>query len=175
MTYPCDSVTERLAAGEPLTAEEAAHASSCVDCARLARVPRLLAAAATEPEPYPGFSARMQVGARARLAARRRNRIALTSVAAAAMIAGGSFAMTRPDEPLAPGAMRALEEQEPRPRPPVTEERPAGDTEEIVLDLVRVADIDHSLRGAAPWDDITHSLVPYRAILAEGARKGAHR
>lgn len=176
MMYPCEQVTERLATGEPLTEDEAAHAARCVDCARLARVPRLLAAAAEEPEPYPGFSARMQVGARARITARRRNRIMLSSIAAAAVVAAGTFAMTRPDERVAPGAMRALEEQEPRPRPPVREERAATDTEEIVLDLVRVADVDRSLDGEAPWNDITHTLIPYRAILArEGARKGADR
>jgi hypothetical protein len=178
MKSPCDHVTERLATGEPLTEDEAAHAARCVDCARLARVPRLLAAAATEPEPYPGFAARMQVGARVRLTARRRNRMMLTSLAAAAVVAAGTFAMTRPDARVAPGAMRALEEQEPRPRPPVREdvERAATDTEAIALDLVRVADVDRSLEGEAPWDDITHSLVPYRALLArEGARKGVDR
>jgi hypothetical protein len=176
MKSPCETVTERLATGEPLSEDEAAHAARCVDCARLARVPRLLAAAAEEPEPYPGFSARMQVGARARIIARRRNRIMLTSVAAAAVVAAGTFAMTRPAERVAPGAMRALEEQEPQPRPPVREERAATDTEQIALDLVRVADVDRSLDGEAPWNDITHSLIPYRALLArEGAGKGAHR
>lgn len=178
MKSPCEVVTERLATGEALTEEQASHAARCVDCARLVRVPRLLAAAASEPEPYPGFSARMQIGARARITARRRNRIMLTSLAAAAVVAAGTFAMTRPGERVAPGAMRALEEQEPRPRPPVPEdvERAATDTEQIALDLVRVADVDRSLDGEAPWDDITHSLVPYRALLArEGARKGADR
>jgi hypothetical protein len=179
MKSPCDTVTERLATGEPLTEDESAHAARCVECARLARVPRLLAAAAEEPEPYPGFSARMQVGARARITARRRNRIMLTSLAAAAVVATGTFAMTRPDERVAPGAMRALEEQEPRPRPPAPddrEERAATEPEQIALDLVRVADVDRSLDGEAPWNDITHSLIPYRAILArEGAGKGAPR
>ena len=100
----------------------------------------------------------------------------LTSLAAAAVVATGTLAMTRPDARVAPGAMRALEEQEPRPRPPVREERAATDTEAIALDLVRVADVDRSLDGEAPWNDITHSLVPYRALLArEGAGKGAHR
>lgn len=178
MKSPCETVTERLATGEPLTEDESAHAARCVDCARLARVPRLLAAAAAEPEPYPGFAARMQVGARARITARRRNRIMLTSLAAAAVVAAGTFAMTRPDQRVAPAAMLALEEQEPRPRPPSPEdvERAATDTEQIALDLVRVADVDRSLDGEAAWNDITHSLVPYRALLArEGARKGAPR
>ena len=49
MKSPCDHVTERLATGEPLSEDEAAHAARCVDCARLARVPRLLAAAAAKP------------------------------------------------------------------------------------------------------------------------------
>ena len=178
MKSPCETVTERLAVGEPLTEDESAHAARCVDCARLARVPRLLAAAAEDPEPNPGFAARMQIGARARITARRRNRIMLTSLAAAAVVATGTFAMTRPDQEVAPGAMRALEEQEPRPRPPAPDEieRAATEPEKIALDLVRVADVDRSLDGEAPWNDITHSLVPYRALLArEGAGKGAPR
>ena len=179
MKYLCDHVTERIATGEPLSEEEAAHAASCVDCAQLTRVPGLLAAAAAEPEPYPGFSARMQVGARARIIARRRNRIALVSVAAAAVMIAGTFAMTRPAEPVTVGAMHALDELEPMPRPPAPDdgdERAATDTEQIVLDLVRVADVDRSLRGEAAWDEITQPLVPYRAILArEGARQGVDR
>lgn len=174
---PCDLVLERFATGEPLNEDQAAHVARCVDCARLARVPRLLATASTEPEPPAGFSARVQVGARKRYAARRRNRAILGSLAAAAVLIAGGLVVTRDDAGgTQPGAMRALEEQEPSPRPPPTVETAGGTAEQVALDLVRVSDVDRSLRGVAPWDDITEPLIPYRALLeTEGTRKGAPR
>jgi len=177
MTSLCDLVLERLAVGEPLRDDEAAHVARCVDCARLAGVPRLLAATAQEPEPAPGFSARMQVGARGRLAARRRNRVALSALAAAAVVLAGIGVFTRPTEKLSEvGAIRTLEEQEPRPQPPSPVERPATTTEQVIRDLVYTSDIDRVLEDGADWDEITKPLSPYRAVLARtGARQGAHR
>jgi hypothetical protein len=176
MKYPCDHITERLATGETLTANDQAHVTSCVDCARLARVPGLLAATAREPEPDPGFSARMHVGARGRLAARRRNRVVATGVAAAATFAIAGVAITRTNSTESkPDAVRTLSEQEPQPRPPPVAERPATAKDEIVLRLVNAADVDTSLQGTAPWDELSAPLVPYRALLAKSARKGASR
>ncbi len=173
MTSFCDHVTERLAAGEPLTANDHAHVASCVDCAAMARVPALLAAVAREPEPEPGFSARMTVAARGRLAARKRNRIAATGLAAACAFAVAGVAVTRTNarDPQ-PDATQTLSEQEPQPRPPPVAERPATSRDEIVLRLVRASDVEGSLEGVAPWDELTAPLIPYRALL-QGARKGA--
>jgi len=176
MTSPCEHITERLAAGEALTADDQAHVTACVDCARLARVPGLLAAVAREPEPAPGFSARMNVGARGRLAARRRNRVVATGLAAACTFAIAGVAMTRTGhrEPQ-PDAVRTLSEQEPQPRPPPVAERPATSKDELVLRLVEASHVNDSLQGTAPWDELSTPLVPYRALLTKSARKGATR
>lgn len=176
MTSPCDPIAEQLAVGEPLTDEQQAHVTRCAGCARLAGVPGLLAAAAADPEPGPGFAARMQLGARARLAERRRNRLIATTVAAAAVVLAGGVAVTRPDRAVTVGAVRTLDEQEPVPQPPPVVERGAAAGEELVLDLVRVADVDRALEGSAPWGEIAEPMLPYRALLASRrARKGADR
>ena len=176
MKSPCDLVAERLAVGDPLSADEQDHATRCVACARLAAMPRLIAAAVTEPEPAPGFSARMTARALDRLKERRRNRLIATTIAAAGVVLAGGFAIARPDHRLGDvGAMRALAELEPHPAPP-----PVAETSEraqrVALDLVRAADVDRSITGEAPWSDVTQPLVPYRALLAQPrVRKGAPR
>lgn len=177
MMSTCEAVLDRVATGEPLSDEQRAHVAGCVDCARLADVPGLLAAAAVDSEPGPGFSSRMQVGARGRLAARKRNRIAGSAFAAAAAVTALTLFVMRPTRHVSdqPGAMQTLEQSEPQPRPPVVGEEPATD-EQIARDLVRVSNVERSLGGEADWSDITHSLTPYRAILVKsGARRGAHR
>jgi hypothetical protein len=166
MTYPCETVLDRIASGEPLGVEERAHVAGCVDCARLARVPGLLASAASEPEPGPGFSSRMQIGARGRIAARRRNRIAVASFAAAAALTAGGLAVTRPSTEVDRGAILTLEHSEPQPRPPVTGEVPSTD-EQVVLDLARVSQVERSLSGEADWTEITEPLAPYRYVFAK--------
>jgi hypothetical protein len=176
MTSPCDTVADRLALGEPLSDEQQAHVTRCAGCARLAGVPRLLAAAAEDPEPGPGFSARMTLGARTRLAERRRNRLIATTVAAAAVVAVGGIAVTRPDRDVTVGAIRTIDELEPHPQPPPVIERAAAAGEEIVLDLVRVADVDRALEGSAAWSEIAEPLLPYRALLeSRRDRKGDRR
>jgi hypothetical protein len=173
MMSPCEVVLDRVVAGESLTDDQTAHVAGCVDCARIARVPGLLASAAHEPDPGPGFSARMQVGARGRMAARKRQRIALASFATVAVGAAAVLLVTRPGHHTSPGAMQTLSQEEPKPHPPVTAE-PAVDDQDLVLDLVRVSDTDRVIRGEADWHDITRSMIPYRALLAKhGARKGA--
>ena len=167
MMSPCDLVLDRYASGEALTEDQQAHVAGCVDCARLARVPGLLASAAAEPEPGPGFSARMQVGARGRLAVRRRNRVALVSFATAAVLTAGTLAFTRPTSHVSdPGATMSLEQREPQPRPPVVAETPISD-DDVATGLVRVSDTERTLAGEAEWSDITRSLQPYRALLAK--------
>lgn len=178
MTSLCETVLERFATGDPLSDDEAAHVARCVDCARLARVPRLLATAAQEPAPAPGFSTRMEVGARARLAQRKRRRVAMTGAAAAAVLVAGGLAVTRPaDRVTEPAALYTAEELERAPLPPPsTLERPATSAEQLVLHLVRVSDVDAALAPAADWPAIAEPLDPYRALLLrEGARKGAPR
>jgi hypothetical protein len=176
MKAVCDTVAERVAAGEPLSTEEADHVGRCVDCAHLTEVPRLLAAVAREPVPAAGFAVRMQVGARQRMAARKRGRIAMTAAAAAAVMVAGTIAVTRP------GASRidpnaTTNQQDPIEHDPTPiVERAATNTEKLVLDLVRVSDVDSVLEGDAPWDEITRPLDPYRTLLiSEDARKGTHR
>jgi hypothetical protein len=175
MMSPCRLVTERLVAGEPLTPEEADHATRCVDCARLTGVPHLLATVAREPEPVPGFSARMQVGARRRLAQRRRRRAALVSLTAAGVVVAGVLIAARPAERAQPGATQTLIDQEPVPRPP-PRERAAASPEQLARELVRVADLDGALGAHAPWDDLTDPLTPYRVLLVRAAApEGAPR
>lgn len=176
MTSPCEHITERLAAGEALTPEDQAHLASCVDCARLARVPGLLAAVAREPEPDPGFSARMNVGARGRLSARKRNRVLATGLAAACTfaVAGVAISRTGGHDPQ-PEATRTLAEQEPTPRPAPVAERPATSREELVLRLVRASNVEDALQGTAPWDELATPLISYRALLSQQGRKGADR
>lgn len=175
MMSPCELVLERLAAGQPLGADEATHVASCVDCAQLAKVPSLLAASAREPEPGPGFSARMQVGARGRIAARRRHRVALVSFASMAVAAAAVLAFTRPTHHVVePGAIRTALDDEHQPLPPPSTETPITD-QELAVDLVRVSNTDRTIRGEAHWNDITRSLEPYRALLSKHGAKGASR
>jgi hypothetical protein len=175
----CEVVLDRLAAGEPLGPEEETHVASCVDCARLSRVPGLLASTAREPDPGPGFSTRMQVAARGRLAVRKRQRVALTAVAAVAVASAAFLAFSRPTHTVGqqPGAIRTAREWEPQPQPgPVAEHPKEGSDAQLVVDLVRVAHVDSSLRGEAHWKSITKTLEPYRALLSQhGARQGAPR
>jgi hypothetical protein len=175
MMSPCESILERLAAGQKLGADEEAHVASCVDCAQLAKVPALLAASAREPDPGPGFSARMQVGARGRLAARRRHRVALVSFASIAVAAAAVLAFTRPTHHVVqPGAIRTALDDEHLPLPPPSTETPITD-QDLAAELVRVANTDRTIRGEAHWNDITRPLEPYRALLSKHGVQGASR
>jgi hypothetical protein len=72
--------------------------------------------------------------------------------------------------------MTTLQREEPRPRPPVVGEDAPVTAKDLTIELVRVSHTDDVIAGAADWDDITHDLIPYRALLAkQGARKGAPR
>ena len=170
---PCELVLDRLAAGEPLGEDGAAHVASCVDCARLAQVPGLIASTVREPEPGPGFSSRMQIGARGRIAARRRQRVALVSVATVAVAAAAVLAYIRPNHhvELNQGAIKTALDHEPVPQPPPATERPPISDPDLATDLVRVSNVDRTIRGEAHWTDITRPLAAYRAVLAKGASR----
>ena len=174
----CDQVAERLALGEPLGEDGDAHIAACPACARLAKLPGLVAASAREVEPGPGFSSRMQVGARTVLTARRRTRIAsVTLAAAAAALIGGVFvtrhdradnrgAMSRIDDPMPlslPGEHRDSRKHD-QPSMPSTHQ-PTSD-QQLVAHLARVADVDGALAPHAPWRRIEAPLAPYRSLLS---------
>jgi len=173
MTSPCEVILDRLAAGESLGEDGAAHVASCVDCARLAKVPGLLAATVREPEPGPGFSSRMQIGARGRIAARRRQRIALVSVATVAVAAAAVLAYVRPNHhtELNQGAIRTAVDDEHTPQPPPAAEHPRISDADLTADLVRVSNPTRTIRGEANWNDIPRPLAAYRAVLAKGASR----
>jgi multisubunit Na+/H+ antiporter MnhG subunit len=170
---PCDHVAERLALGEAL-GELDAHVATCPACTGLVRMPTMFAATAHAAEPAPGFSARMTVGARGRIAARRRNRMAtITAAAAAVFLIGGSVASREPARSLQ-GAMRPLMEMTPldssAAERPVAE-RPADDVpattdDELAAALVRLADVDGALLPATDWSRIEAPLAPYRILLS---------
>jgi hypothetical protein len=187
MMSPCDSVTERLALGEPLGADDDAHVAACPACARLIRLPGLVAATAREAEPGPGFSSCMQVGARAELGARRRARIASVTLAAAAAVLLGGVFVTRHNraenqstaidpfterQPInLPGEHRDTPSHDPhdRARPA---HQPATD-DHLAAHLVRLADLDGALAPQAPWRRIEAPLAPYRSLLVH-VRQGVH-
>jgi hypothetical protein len=185
MTSPCDLVAEHLALGEPLGADGDAHVAACPACARLVRVPGLVAATARPLALPAGFAARMQVGARATLAVRRRTRFATMTVAAASVAAVATFAITRRDAAPAPGAMDPWAARQPisshdpgrdheQPSAPRPEPRldHVPDRDPLTLRLVRLADVDAALAPSAPWHRIEAPLAPYRHLLD---RQGAHR
>jgi hypothetical protein len=136
----------------------------------------MVAASAHEPEPGPGFSSRMQLGARAELTARRRARVAsLTLATAAAVLVGGVF-MTRHghDEqastsapysqpmPISiPGEHRAepIRHDNRTPRTGEVSDR------DLAAHLVRIADVDGALAPNRAWRRIEAPLAPYEQLL----------
>ena len=175
MMYPCDLVAERLAVGEPLGDDGEAHVAACPACARLVRLPAMVAATASEPEPGPGFSSRMQLGARAELTARRRARVAsLTLATAAAVLVGGVFMTRRHHDDQAstiapysaprpislPGEHRA----EPSHHDNRTPHAEVSD-HDLAAQLVRVADVDGALAPHRAWRRIEAPLAPYQTLL----------
>jgi hypothetical protein len=185
MMSPCDLVAERLALGEPLGSDGDSHVAACPACARLTRLPGLVAATAQEPEPGPGFSSRMQVGARAELTARRRARVGSVALAAAAAVLVGGVFVTRNQHRNEQGTMSRITDPQPislpgehrdstphdRNHAPV-HPQPAAD-EQLAARLVRVADLDGALAPHAPWRRIEAPLAPYKSLLVH-VRQGVH-
>jgi hypothetical protein len=178
---PCEAVVERLALGEPRDPDLDAHVATCPACARLVRVPGLVAATASAQEPAPGFSARMTVGARRRIAVRRRNRMATLALAAAGVLLAGGAAATRQREHSLQGAMRPLMELSPIEPSRVAERHdrddqpdpaPKLDDDDLAGEIDRIANLDANLAPSADWSHIEAPLAPYRDLLLsyQGAR-----
>jgi hypothetical protein len=167
---PCEVTIERLALGEPL-GEAEAHVATCPACSRLVALPRLVAASAHAAEPRPGFAIRSAVGARSKLAARRRNRIGGTIVAAAAAVAIGVVAFRAPTAPFHNTVgMRTA----PAPLAPVqaNDER-LGEIsltdEQIGAELIRIADFDRAVAPSRHWRAAQAPVSGYRLIVQQGA------
>ncbi len=151
----CDLVAERVALAEPL-AELEAHAATCPACARLVQLPGQLGSVHREVDPGLGFAARMSVGARHRLAVRRRRRIA--GVVSAAVVAASAVALL---------ATRVRDDDVPHNEVATSSNRqpdPVADQETLGT-LVRFADTGRSRRLSAPWHEIQRPLRPYRKLL----------
>ena len=159
----CDSIAERLAAGEPLSAENQRHLEICPACARLMALPPLVARTVRPVEPTPGFASRMTAGAQRRVVVRRRRRVAVMAAATACvLIAGaglGNYAHRRLTA--APGAVTLPVDYEPWPA------RDADDAA-VEQELLTVIDVDSSLRFSARWDTIEEPLAPLRDLLKAG-------
>jgi hypothetical protein len=184
MMYPCDLVAERLAVGEPLGADGDAHVAACPACARLVRLPGMVAATAREPEPGPGFAARMQVGARAELAARHRTRVAaLTLATAAAVLLVGVFVTRRHHDDAQPGTMARYSTPQPISTSSEHHTQPVHDRataataavpdDRFAARLVRISDIDDALAPSPAWHRIEAPLAPYRELL-DNVPQGDH-
>ncbi|HTJ45052.1 MAG TPA: hypothetical protein VL463_23250 [Kofleriaceae bacterium] len=185
MKYLCDEIAERLADGAPLGEDGETHIAACPACARLVRLPQLVAATAREPEPGPGFAARMQVGARAEITARRRTRVAsLTLATAAAVLVGGVFLTRRHDKDEHASAMSRYSEPQPISLPGEhradTHDRNRAPNptasitdDELAARLARVADVDGALQPTRAWHRIEAPLAPYQQLLVH-VSEGVH-
>lgn len=150
----CTKVAGAVATGTPLTDEERAHVETCADCAALVELPTIVARSARAAEPGPGFSARMQVGARARLATRRRRRTAVGSIAAAAAAAA-----------LFLGVHRVRENRRPPAEQRAAAQRITSEESTRARELLDQTGFDRAMAPVAPWDEIEAPLDDYRAIL----------
>ncbi len=158
---PCNRVAERVALGEALD-EDAGHVMTCERCQGLVAVSRQLTATHHAVDPGLGFTARMTVGARHRLAVRRRRKLTIGLVATVACSAIGVVAVTHaPDEPRvavhAPAPDRAALKN---PTPP-----PAAADDADLATLVQLADTDRNTHLSAGWADIERPLAPYHKLL----------
>ena len=164
MSELCESVTERIALGEPL-GELRDHAATCARCERLRAMPPRFAPATERPDPGLGFAARMTIGAQHKLVRRRRQRIAATaggSVAAAALV----FALTRSTTPPEPDNRAAIGTKVPAPvadqaknQEPVLVVKPA------LVQLVNLSDTKRAARESARWGRIRKPLRPYIQLV----------
>lgn len=165
MSEVCESVTERVALGEPL-GELRDHAASCERCRHTLAMPGRIAAAAERPDPGLGFAARMTIGAQHKLVVRRRRRIVTTagaSVAAAALVA---FVLTRSPAVTDPEPNKAAIETKQKKTEPVAKVDDAelvGD--EDIINLVNLADTRRAARASAPWGRIRKPLAPYVQLV----------
>ena len=160
MNAPCETVTERIALGEPL-GELRDHVASCARCERVLRMPERIAAATERPDPGLGFAARMTIGAQNKLIVRRRRRVAATAGASVATAALAVFVLTRSATPTEPTLEPSVAKN-----PPVVEiEKPIAATEDDLGYLIKISDIKRSARESASWGEIRKPLRPYIQLV----------
>ena len=156
----CSLVAGAVASGEPLSDAEREHVKGCPDCAALVALPSALARSTHGVEPGVGFSARMQVGARAKIQTRRRRRTAVSVVgalAAAVVIFFGVQRFQRAER----AELAALPASQ-QSVPPEESERARAH-----LELTR---FDRAMTPAGDWRGIEAPLRPYRAVLVQRHR-----
>ncbi len=154
----CETVAERVALGDSL-GELAGHVTTCERCKLVVDMPGKLGATKHEVDPGLGFAARMTIGARHRIATRRRRRVAaaLGSTVAAGLL--GVFFLTR--TPATTTSTETTASTETQVVDPTLE--PA--TEDELKALVDLADVERSARLSANWRQIKKPLSPYRKLL----------
>jgi hypothetical protein len=161
----CDQLAERVALGEPL-GELAEHVEGCARCKDLVAVSSKLGATHHAVDPGLGFTARMTVGAQHRIAARRRQRLAVGLAATVVSGAFGVFLMTRPPEVVRPAVVTPDRMQTPTIRDEQDEAPPSDEDADLAM-LVDFSDVERSARVSANWHHITRPLAPYKRLVKE--------
>jgi hypothetical protein len=165
----CDQVAERVALGEPF-GELAEHVEGCASCKDLIAMSSKLGAARHAVDPGLGFTARMTVGAQHRIAARRRQRLAVGLAATVVSGAFGVFIVTHtPSAP--PVVAPAPQIKLPPTNDPWDSEKetpPAeADEDSDLAMLVDYSDVERSARVSANWKHITRPLAAYKRLVKE--------
>ena len=164
MSELCESVTERIALGEPL-GELRDHAATCARCERMLAMPTRIAAATERPDPGLGFAARMTIGAQHKLALRRGQRMAAPaggSLPAAAL----GFALPRSTTPPEPDNRAAIETKVPAPvADQAKNEKPVLVDNPELVQLVNLSDTKRAARESARWGRIRKPLRPYIQLV----------
>lgn len=159
----CNQVAERVALGEPL-GELSEHVEGCASCKNLIAMSSKLGATHHAVDPGLGFTARMTVGAQHRLAARRRQRLAVGLAATVVSGAFGVFIVTRTPQTTRP----ALELPTPVPPTEIAKDEPLETDEDADLAmLVDFSDVERSGRVSANWRHITKPLAPYKRLIKQ--------
>lgn len=165
MSELCESVTERIALGEPL-GELRDHAATCARCERMLAMPTRIAAATERPDPGLGFAARMTIGAQHKLVRRRRQRIAATAGGSVAAAALAVFALTRSTTPPEPDNRAAIETKVPAPvADQAKNEKPVLVDNPELVQLVNLSDTKRAARESARWGRIRKPLRPYIQLV----------
>lgn len=165
----CDQVAERVALGEPF-GDLAEHVEGCASCKDLIAMSSKLGATRHAVDPGLGFSARMTVGAQHRIAARRRQRLAIGLAATVVSGAFGVFVVTRtPPSSTPPVREQALElPRTPDPWDDANKPEPAeADEDSDLAMLVDYSDVERSARVSANWKHITRPLAAYKRLVKE--------
>jgi len=165
----CDQVAERVALGEPL-GELAEHVEGCASCKDLIAMSSKLGATRHAVDPGLGFTARMTVGAQHRIAARRRQRLAVGLAATVVSGAFGVFVVTHTPSarPVVAPAPQLKQPHTPDPwdSETQTETQPTDEDADLAM-LVDYSDVDRSARMTADWKHITRPLSAYKRLVKE--------